>query len=374
MLKKVLFVINNLVGGGAERSLITLLQKISKSSNYKIDLFLFNKNGIFVKYVPEKVSIISFNNNANLLFDSWKKSIFHPQFLFTKIIIRLTKNKWKYFKDFIPMLDSHYDIAISYLEGLTNFFVIDKVNAKKKYTFIHNILSKQKISINELKIINQFDKIFTVSKEITEDLINLYNIDSNKIDEIRNIIDRDTIQIYSSEFKVNYGKDFVVTTIGRYVDQKNFPLIFSFFSKLQSIYPNLTFNVITNGNETKIKQDITKSNIKKLNTYFNIPNPYPILLRSNLYIQFSRFEGFGIAIAEAVYLGIPILLTNFETAHLHLSTDHQNGIITSYQFSEILQSFHEIYKNYAFYKDNAEHVSKTDFYETDFNKFIIYLN
>lgn len=374
MIKKILFVMNSLVGGGAERSLITLLQKLSKNSNYKIELFLFKKNGIFLKYVPENVIITSFKNNESLLFDSWRKSIFHPKFLLTKLLLRFTKNKWGFIKKFIPRTESHYDIAISYLEGLTNFFVMDKVHATKKFTFIHNILSKQTISIFELRIINKFDKIFTVSKEITEDLINLFSIDRRKIDEIRNIIDRETIKLYSSELNLKSGKDFVVTTIGRYVDQKNYPLILSFFSKLQSIYSNVTFNIITNGNEPKIKQVISAYNIERLNIHFNIPNPYPILSISNLYIQFSLYEGFGIAIAEAVCLGIPLLLTNFETARLHISKQNDNGIITSYSLSDIEIAFQKIYENYAFYKKNSEIISRTDFYKTDYYKFLMYLD
>ena len=246
---------------------------------------------------------------------------------------------------------------------------MDKVSATKKFTFIHTILSKQRISTVELRTINRFDKIFTVSKEVSKDLIHTYSIDGNKIDEIRNIIDRDIVQMRSSEFSVESGTDFVVTTIGRYVDQKNFPLVLNFFRKMQSIYSNLTFNIITNGNESTIKRDFSTYNLKKLNIYFNIPNPYPVLSSSNLYIQFSFYEGFGIAIAEALYLGIPLLLTNFETAHLHISKDHINGIITSYIPSDIESPFKKIYENYDFYKQNSYLLSQTDFYETDLKKF-----
>ena len=57
MKKKLLFVIDSLSIGGAEKSLISLLNLID-SSNYEIDLLQFKQGGDFEKYVPEFVNIL----------------------------------------------------------------------------------------------------------------------------------------------------------------------------------------------------------------------------------------------------------------------------------------------------------------------------
>ena len=57
MRKKLLFVIDSLTIGGAEKSLISLLNMID-SSKYEIDLLLFKKGGDLEKYVPRNINIL----------------------------------------------------------------------------------------------------------------------------------------------------------------------------------------------------------------------------------------------------------------------------------------------------------------------------
>src|SRR4051794_40997145 len=57
MKKKLLFVIDSLTIGGAEKSLVSLLNLID-SSRYDIDLLLFKRGGDFEKYVPHFVNIL----------------------------------------------------------------------------------------------------------------------------------------------------------------------------------------------------------------------------------------------------------------------------------------------------------------------------
>ena len=40
-------------------------------------------------------------------------------------------------------------------------------------------------------------------------------------------------------------------------------------------------------------------------------NPYPYMAQADVYVQTSRHEGFGMTIAEAKILGLPIVSTNF---------------------------------------------------------------
>ena len=55
--KSILFMIESLDLGGAEKSLVTLLQNLDYTS-YKVTLLLIKKEGVFNKFVPEEVKII----------------------------------------------------------------------------------------------------------------------------------------------------------------------------------------------------------------------------------------------------------------------------------------------------------------------------
>ena len=69
MKKKILFVIPTLKSGGAEKSLVTLLQ-LFDYDKYDVSLFLFRKEGLFVNNIPQQVNIIEAGEN-HILFDGY---------------------------------------------------------------------------------------------------------------------------------------------------------------------------------------------------------------------------------------------------------------------------------------------------------------
>lgn len=42
----------------------------------------------------------------------------------------------------IPDLHKSYDVAASFMDSMTNYYVIEKVNAKRKYMWVHNDYKK----------------------------------------------------------------------------------------------------------------------------------------------------------------------------------------------------------------------------------------
>ena len=55
--KKVLFVINNLSAGGAEKALVSLLHEWDYS-RYDVDLLLFSHSGLFLDQVPNTLRLL----------------------------------------------------------------------------------------------------------------------------------------------------------------------------------------------------------------------------------------------------------------------------------------------------------------------------
>ena len=67
MKKKLLFVTGNLVAGGAEKSLISLLSSLDYS-RVEVDLLLFDRRGLFLPLVPSQVNLLPVPKQAHLLF------------------------------------------------------------------------------------------------------------------------------------------------------------------------------------------------------------------------------------------------------------------------------------------------------------------
>ena len=76
--RNVLFVMSSLRNGGAERSLVNLLQLLDYD-RYNVDLLLFQNEGMFLKQVPKAVNIISNCNKLYTLYDNNKaEALKHP--------------------------------------------------------------------------------------------------------------------------------------------------------------------------------------------------------------------------------------------------------------------------------------------------------
>ena len=57
-MKKVLFAINNLEGGGAEKVLVDLVNNLNKKK-YTVDLFLIDKTGVFLEKLDKDIKVLS---------------------------------------------------------------------------------------------------------------------------------------------------------------------------------------------------------------------------------------------------------------------------------------------------------------------------
>jgi len=55
-------------------------------------------------------------------------------------------------------------------------------------------------------------------------------------------------------------------------------------------------------------------------------NPYPYMAACDIYVQTSRFEGFGLTVTEARILGKAEVCTNFPSAYNQI-VDGENGLI-----------------------------------------------
>src|SRR5690625_4123241 len=63
-------------------------------------------------------------------------------------------------------------------------------------------------------------------------------------------------------------------------------------------------------------------------------NPYPYIKNAHIYVQTSRFEGFGLAIAEARMLNIPVVTTKFDVVYDQM-VHEENGLVVDHNAIEV---------------------------------------
>lgn len=330
MKKKVLFVMESLSIGGAEKSLITLLSNLDYSK-YDIDLFLFYQKGEFLELLPKEVNLIEVPDTFEMFIKNPKESVNElikkrkfKLLMFKGLeIISLVINKfilkkeyigWNYIAESINTIPKNYDVAIGFLEKKSIYFTVDKVKAKKKIGWIH--IDYEKIEYNhnmENRYFEKLDNIITVSNHCKEVLEKKFPKYRTKIHVIQNIISPKLIMAMSNEKIANENLDnIILCTVCRITVQKGIDIAIECCEKLVKEGLMFKWMVIGDGNEMKRLQKII--NERGLNQYFEFvgskSNPYPYIKACDIYIQPSRWEGFGITVSEAKVLNKPIVVSN----------------------------------------------------------------
>ena len=72
-MKKILFVIYSMKYGGAEKSLVNLLQELPED-RYEVDLLLFQKKGDFLQQIPQWVHVLDTPKDIEVLYAPLKQT------------------------------------------------------------------------------------------------------------------------------------------------------------------------------------------------------------------------------------------------------------------------------------------------------------
>ena len=150
-MRKILFVMPALYGGGAEKSLVNLLNLIDYKK-YAVDLLLFKQEGLFLTQIPKEVRLLPLTSSLRYAY-KFDMGMFGSLSGFKTGMLRLMstvvckvlykekagQQRWmKCYKYCLPNLEGKYDIAVGFLEGEASYYVIDKVNAKRKILWVHS--------------------------------------------------------------------------------------------------------------------------------------------------------------------------------------------------------------------------------------------
>lgn len=379
MKKKLLFVIPTLYNGGAEKSLVSLLQIIDKQK-YDIDLLLFKKKGMFLKQVPSYVNIISPQKELESLYSQEEcKNIFLKVVrivgtglsrIFTKSYVGQRQIRWKYFyKPILKMQEKEYDIAIAYMEGEPIYYVADKVMAKKKIAWIHNDYKKLGCSDKfDYPYFKSVDNVVSVSEECVNILKKTFKEFEDKIEYIPNLITSKTIKQMADDFyPPEYNKnDINILSIGRLNHQKGFDIAIESAKYLCKKGYQFKWYIIGDGAlEDNLRKLIERNNME--DNIFLIgtrENPYPYIKNCDIFAQTSRFEGKSISLDEAKILAKPILVTNYPTAKDQIINNIE-GIIVDMTPEEIADGLEVLIRDNKKRINLSEYLKKNEYGNED---------
>jgi len=292
-LKNILFVIDSLGIGGAEKALLTQAKEFHKLGYEIYCISIYNHIQFDVpSFVHlhildwKNYKIIKYKRNAQRLY----------------VLIKSLN------KDFSGIF-VHLDKAIALMR---------KYQHPRIYYVIHNNASQQELGsrtgfskIKKRRAIQKFYSnlnLITVSKGVEEDLLHSFHVKCRSIQTIYNTMDFDAIIRLANEKLFIEYTDYIVH-VGRLVKAKRHDILLQAFKKADL---NTKLLLVGDGQERDniVKMIEVLGLQDKVELLGFATNPYALMKNAKLLILTSEYEGFGIVLAEALSLGTPVMSTD----------------------------------------------------------------
>lgn len=349
MKKKILIVIGTLGCGGAEKALINMLDMIDYEK-YEIYLQLFRNRGLNMDFINPKVTLLPAISDNNYMFLPGKsfllysiKNMHYIQILRKALyftLMKLSPQKsdrfntllnWKFLKRVIPKSNESYDVAIGYTQSYPIYYVIDCINAKRKIGWIHTDYSQiHKVSF-EYTYFKKMYAIVTVSDKCVDGLTKAFP-KLNNIKMISNLNNPRLIWHLASMGQAiemeDGGNVFKILTIGRIVPLKGYDIAVKAACILKAKGFSFHWYIMGDGPyKEEIHEYIINNSLDNCFSFLGEKtNPYPYILKADVIVQASRYEGKSLVLDEAKILHKLIICTNYSsvTDQIH---NEVNGLI-----------------------------------------------
>ncbi len=331
---------------GTERSFLSFAEKIDYGK-YDVELLLAAREGAFLHLIPPQIKVTDMGVYGEIFKITKKnakqviKKLFlrkNPFFALKLLpdIIKMKKGGtartyaanriWLALMEKMPPHAGEYDVAIAYWGDHTMFYMIDKVKAKKKISWLHfDYDEPPREDAVYLPYFEKCDKIVTVSGEIEKSLAKKFPNIAEKIETIENFVNEREIREKAQEpcsFRDDFGGT-ALLSVGRLCEQKGFDLAISAVARLFREGENIRYYIIGEGEEeysAKLRaliREFGAENCVKLLP--RTENPYKYMARCDVYLQPSRHEGKPITVEEAKVFGKPLCVTSYKSAREQLS-------------------------------------------------------
>jgi len=352
-MKKVLFIVRDMKLGGVQKSILSFLQCFAGSeyqNQYEIHLLVLEPKGELLSQVPQQIRRIQPGNllrwmsskmNKNLFTKFWSVRGFcgELRWLVQKKLhilpkqLNIEQKVWFSWKDSIPEHDEVYDIVVSYQDGESNYYAMDKVVAKKKVLWLHIDYQKPGYDpVFDQRYYEACDAVVTVSENCRKCFLQVFPQFEDKTYVLENITSADQILNQGNEpMELEYGQctSTKILSVGRLNSQKGFDIAIDAAKLLRDTGVDFLWLVVGEGFE---RENLQKQiDLNGISDCFKLvgsrENPYAYMKACDILVQSSRYEGKPIVLDEAKIFCKPIVSTNYSTVNASIEHGKSGWIV-----------------------------------------------
>jgi len=323
---RIVYVVGGLLApNGMSSVLSSKINYLAEHTDYELYMILTEKAGQEWFYqVNPKVRWVNFDIN----FDELDRMPLYKKFFFYKLKLRKYK---KMFTDYLMKVRP--DITVSTVRREINF-INDIQDGSKKIGEIHfnrfnyrdfskrwlpdsvNHFISKKWMDSLLKQLERLDKFVVLSEE-----------DYQNWPELTNKTVIPNFLSYYPNFQSTCEKKQVIA-VGRYTWVKGFDLLLQAWKIVYDKHPDWTLNIYGSGERDGYIQQVKNLGIAEVvKCHPATNNIYEKYRKSSIFAFSSRFEGFGLVLAEAMSVGVPAVSFASPCGPLAIISDKVDGIL-----------------------------------------------
>jgi glycosyltransferase involved in cell wall biosynthesis len=156
--------------------------------------------------------------------------------------------------------------------------------------------------------------------------------------------------------------------VGRFSYQKGQDILIRAFSELYAVRKHVALRVVGYGvHEPELRDTIRTCGLEEVvSVEYQPDNPESALSASDVYVSTSRWEGWSLAICEALRFGLPVIATDCDFGPSEILTDPRLGLLVP------LHATDELVEAMLYYCDNLHaETAHSDYRKTFVDKFSV---
>ena len=330
---KIVFLLEKLEKGGAERVASILANKFNKDS-YQVEIWTLHN------------SKIAYHFQSSITIKSLSLKAFYPKMNFIIKLYHFLKRIYVLSK---ALKQSKPNIIIAFGDSVNLTSILARMIFRIKIPLILSIRSNPELNAPKqmrrlINIFYRFADTIVVQTNFIKDVIEPY---------VRNVpikVLPNPVKIVQKKRSSENKKKYHFLSVGRLVALKNHAQLIESFAQIKTLLPtNAKLCIAGAGkkgfyndnqeNEQKNLESIIEENNLQENVILlgNIDNIEAIYQQSMIFVHPSSYEGMSNALLEAMSFGLPCIVSNYDGV-TDVITNNKNGIIVPLKNSNALKN------------------------------------
>jgi len=341
MKKKIIFITQALWIGGIETALVNLLSRLDYEK-YEVTCLILRKDQTMAPRIPKQVCLLVADRQETVSFrkpyryarmyhlteESSNPSRLHQAMMWAVPAIKWLENRLyiRYIRE--NMKDERFDTCVIYSDRVAEA-AVRGIRAEKYLMFYHHGAMRREYH-DEIGY-RKSEKIIAVSHAVERKLRAFRPKYAHKMMTIHNLTDVEGIRRKAEEpiEEMFSPEQFHIVSCGRVSHEKGMDLAVEACARLVEMgHTNIHWWIVGGGPaEQEVWDKIAELHMENHVTMLGMKNnPYPYIKRADLYVQPSRFEGYPVAVLEALVLGKTVVSTDNGGAK-DILTEGETGLL-----------------------------------------------